>query len=90
METWARKLQNSEVDDVGRTTVAALNHYANKFAGWCVENVPKQDLPLAIAAIESALGIMKEVELDDAGREIIAAVRRITAVVAVKRKKEQE
>ena len=90
METWVRKIANSEVEDVGRTLTAALNHYANGFAEWCVENVPKRDLPLAIAAMERALGMMKEMELNDDERNVLEVAQKMTAVVAVKRGKERE
>lgn len=90
MEAWARKIANSEVEDVGRTLIAALNHYANGLAEWCKENVPRQDLALAIAAMENALGMMKEVELDDDERNILEETQKMTALVAVKWGEERE
>ena len=44
----------------------------------------------AIAAIENALGIMKEVELNETGRDIVETTRNITATIAIQVKKEQE
>ncbi len=90
METWTRRIAKSGLEGFEGVMVAALNHYANSFADWCVENVPKQDLPLAIAAMESALGIMKEVELNEAGRNIVEMTRKMTATIAIQVKKEQE
>ena len=54
MKIWMRRIvkarrEGFEGEMVGEM-VAALNYYVNKFAGWCVENVPKQDLTQAIAA----------------------------------------
>ena len=90
METWVRKIANSGVENLDRTLTAALNHYANGLAEWCKENVPRRDLPLAIAAMERTLGMMKEVELDNIERKILEATQKMTAVVAVKRGQEQE
>lgn len=90
METWIRKIANSGVENLDRTLTAARNHYANGLAEWCQENVPRRDLPLAIAAIENALEIMKEVELNETGRDIVETTRNITANIAIQVKKEQE
>lgn len=90
METWVRKIANSGVENLDRTLTAALNHYANGLAEWCKENVPRRDLPLAIAAMERTLGMMKEVEMDDDEREILEVTQKMVTGVAVKRGKERE
>ena len=90
MKIWMRRIVKAGREGFEGEMVAELNYYANRFAGWCVENVPKQDLPLAIAAIENALEIMKEVELNETGRDIVETTRNITATIAIQVKKEQE
>lgn len=94
MKIWMRRIVKARREgfegEMVAEMVAALNHYANGLAEWCKENVPRRDLPLAIAAMESALGMMKEVELDNIERKMLEATQKMTAVVAVKRGKEQE
>ena len=48
-----------------------------------MEQIPRKDLPLAIAAVEQIVEMMKSAELNDVGRNLVEIIRQLTMTVAV-------
>lgn len=82
-EAWVNRILNGGVEKTAQNTEKALNHYGSVFREWCMEQIPHRDLPLAIAAVEQIVEIMKSAELDDAGRNLVEIIRLLTMAVAV-------
>ena len=82
-ETWVDRIHNGGVEKFAQNTEKALNHYGSAFREWCMERIHRKDLPLAIAAVEQIVEIMKSAELNDVGRDLVEIIRQLTMAVAV-------